>query len=200
MTGTTGHTAALLARLRAGNRAVLNELVAHTYDRLRRRAHRMLRDFPGVGRWEQTDDVLQGALIRLSKALDAEPPESARHFYNLAALQIWRELLDLTDRYQGPLGVGANHRTDPIGGALGGAAGRADEPSSLAEWGEFHRAVERLPDEYREVFGLRWYNGLTHEEVAGVLGVSVKTAKRRYMMAKLLLQRTWGGGPPGCRQ
>jgi RNA polymerase sigma-70 factor (ECF subfamily) len=91
----------------------------------------MLRGFPGVGRWEQTDDMLHGALARLCQALEAAVPKSAQHFYNLAALQIRRELLDLTDRYQGL--IGASDHTDTTGGVLPGPARGADEPSSSAE-------------------------------------------------------------------
>jgi RNA polymerase sigma factor (sigma-70 family) len=55
--------------------------------------------------------------------------------------------------------------------------------------------VERLPEEYREVFGLIWYNGLTHEEVAEVLGVSVRIVKRRWQEARIALARALGGDP-----
>jgi RNA polymerase sigma-70 factor (ECF subfamily) len=40
-------------------------------------------------------------------------------------------------------------------------------------------AIERLPDEQREVFSLVHIQGLTHTETADVLGVSTKTIQRR---------------------
>ena len=46
----------------------------------------MLRDFPGVARWEGTDDVLQNATLRLYRALKDVTPESPRSFFNLAAV------------------------------------------------------------------------------------------------------------------
>ncbi len=55
----------------------------------------MLRDYPRVKRWEDSDDVLQNALIRLLQALAAVKISTAKDFYALAALQIRRELLDL---------------------------------------------------------------------------------------------------------
>ena len=84
----------------------------------------MLKFFPVVARWEQTDDVLQNALVRLCRALEAAPPEDARHFYHLAELQIRRELLDLANRYRGPHGIGNSHHTDPAGEKLAGATDR----------------------------------------------------------------------------
>ena len=126
--------------------------------------------------------------------LEAAPPEDARHFYHLAELQIRRELLDLANRYRGPHGIGANHHTDPAGEKLAGATDRRGEPSSAAQWREFHRTVESLPDEEREVFGLLWYNGLTQDQAAEVLGVSVRTVKRRWQRARLSLFTTSSEG------
>ena len=48
----------------------------------------------------------------------------------------------------------------------------AEEPATLAAWEAFHRQVEALPEEEREVFDLVWYQGLKHTEAAALLGVS----------------------------
>src|SRR5262249_56346137 len=78
------------------------------------RARRMLRRFPAVHRWEQTDDVLQNAQLRLLRALQAVTPDSTRAFFGLAAEQIRRELLDLARRYaRGPKGSPGNPQTLP---------------------------------------------------------------------------------------
>ena len=34
-------------------------------ERLTRLTHNMLKDYPGVHRWEETDDILQNATLRL---------------------------------------------------------------------------------------------------------------------------------------
>ena len=59
----------------------------------------------GVGA-EQTDDVLQNAVVRLLRALEEVRPPSVRAFFGLAATQMRRELLDLARRYQGRGGPG----------------------------------------------------------------------------------------------
>jgi DNA-directed RNA polymerase specialized sigma24 family protein len=97
-----------LNRLRDGDDAARNLLFQQASRRLEKLAEYMLRGYPGVGRWEQSEDVLQNALLRLNRALSEQTPESVRHFFNLAALAIRRELLDLAKHYQGPLGQG-NH-------------------------------------------------------------------------------------------
>ena len=69
-------------------------------------------------------------------------------------------------------------------------------PASLAEWTEFHQQVERLPDEAREVFDLVWYEGLSQVEAAALLGVPLRTLKRRWRAARELLSRALYGEPP----
>ncbi len=74
----------------------------------------MLRDFPKVHRWEETDDVFTEAVSRLHQCLETVQPESPRHFYNLAATHVRRVLIGMTRRYYGPLGLGANHDTNAV--------------------------------------------------------------------------------------
>ena len=48
-------------------------------------------------------------------------------------------------------------------------------------------AIDNLPEDEREVFGLVRLHGLTHAEAAEVLDVSAKTVQRRLNRASLLL-------------
>ena len=57
-----------LDRLRACDASARDELLNLAYHRLSRLAHKMLCGYPGVRRWEQTDDVLQNAMVRLCRA------------------------------------------------------------------------------------------------------------------------------------
>jgi hypothetical protein len=56
-------------RLRAGDASARDELLARASARLTRLTRKMLGDFPGVHRWEETDDVLQNAVVRFCRAL-----------------------------------------------------------------------------------------------------------------------------------
>ncbi len=179
-----GHTTQLQTWLNVlDSDDVRSQIIEHTCDRLRGLARRMLRGFPGVHRWSETDDVLQNALIRLHRSLAEIRPQSARQFYGLAATQIRRELLDLARSQFGPKGIGKNHQTD--GGTAAGLA--TDEPQSVEDWTAFHEEVEKLPDEEREVFGLLWYGGMNQANAAKVLGISLATLKRRWQAARLRL-------------
>jgi RNA polymerase sigma factor (sigma-70 family) len=199
-----GETARLLDHIRLGDEQARSRLIAHACERLRRLTSHMLRHHADVRRWEQTDDVLQNALIRLCRALAAATPESPRHFYRLAAVQIRRELIDLFHHHLGPQGHGAKHDTgvhskDSQEGSVATQPDRAEEPSSLGEWTDFHRAVESLPDEEREIIDLLWYEGLTQEQAAAVLGVSLRTVRRRWQSARLKLTEALHGEMPSYR-
>jgi RNA polymerase sigma factor (sigma-70 family) len=191
-----------IVRMKAGDAGARDELLRHACERLRRLARKMLQDFARVKRFEDTDDVLQNALLRLLRALETVTVASVEEFFRLAAAQIRRELIDLSRHYYGPQGAGIKHATQEKGANPEGAlpyekASTTHEPSRLAAWSEFHEQIEALPEEEREVFDLLWYQGLTRAEAAAVLNVSEPTVKRRWLAARLRLQENLPGERPG---
>ncbi len=200
MSADGGHTAVLgqwLDRLRAGDESARPEILNHACRRLEALTRRMLRHYPRLRRWEQTGDVLQNAALRLHRALATVRPQSPGQFYGLAATQIRRELIDLARHHFAPQGAAAHHDTDGAGQADGPVARHVDpggEPATLAEWTDFHEAVQRLPDAERAVFDLLWYEGLTQAAAAEVLAVTERTVKNRWRRAKLELFRVLGDG------
>jgi RNA polymerase sigma-70 factor (ECF subfamily) len=193
----------LIEQMNAGDQAARNQVMAHACERLRCLARKMLhQDFGRLRDREQTDDVLNGALLRLHRALDAPEvrPSTPADFFRLATVQLRRELLDLARHYFAP------GRPRPVGPGPAEAADSADNlwpaadpsqttynPERLQAWRELHQQITALPTEEREVFELLWYQELTQAEAAAVLGVSVPTVKRRWLQARLLLQEALGG-------
>jgi len=193
--GTDTAIQGLIERSNAGDTASREALFEHACDRLLRLTRKMFHGSSSLHRWEQTDDVFQNSMLRLQRALEQTKVESVRHFFNLAALQIRRELIDTARKHFGPEGIAANHHTDlqapdESGGSLHAAA---DEPEDLAQWTRFHTLVEALPDDEREVVNLLFYEALTQEEAAQVLGVNVRTVKRRWQSARLALNGNRNG-------
>lgn len=190
--GSDTHLQGLLDLVRRGDPRAKSLLLDHARDRLLRLTRRMFMNYPTLRRWEATDDVLQKSLIRLSRALDAVEVDSARHFLNLAATQIRRELLDLKKHYFGAHGKGRHHHTDKQASdeAGGSLHSRTDEPEDLSQWENFHSQVESLPEDLKEVVNLLFYKGLSQEEAADVLGVSQSTIKRRWHEARVRLHET----------
>ncbi len=179
--------------LKSGDPVAREALIQHTYERLGRLTRRLFRDFRRLERWEDAEDVLQGALVRLLRALRDVPPASVPEFFRLATLQIRRELLDLARHHFGPEGSAAHHASAVPGNGPDTGPPAYEPPQStyapdrLAIWAELHRRIEALPPELRDVFELLWYHGLTQAETAAALGVSVPTVKRRWAAGRLEL-------------
>lgn len=180
-----------LQKLVTGDDAASREdLIAWASERMREIAHRMLRRFPVVRRWDETDDVVQNAALRLDRALRQTVPLDARGLAGLAATQVRRELLDLAKKHRGPESYGANHGTNyqRINGELRAkvedVSGQCEPDDALERWTRLHAVADGLPEEEREVFHMCWYLGLKQEEIARLLDCSLRTVKRRWESAK----------------
>jgi RNA polymerase sigma factor (sigma-70 family) len=181
----------LIDRALSGEADAHDALLDHACERLLRLTRKMFHGYPNLRRWEQTDDVFQNSMVRLHRALADVRVESVRHFFNLAALQVRRELLDLAKHHFGPNGAAAKHHTDDQPADDRGDRFKlhesAEEPDDLAGWSEFHAQVENLSEDDQEIVNLLYYEGLTQEEAARVLGISFRTLKRRWQAVKLNL-------------
>ena len=171
----------------AARLAARDALVAAAVDHMRSVAHRMAHGFPQVRRWDETDDVVQGASLRLTRALDAVTPHDGRHFLNLIATQVRRELIDLARRYAGVESFAQYHETNlrHVDGLEVFRSDTAEDPvnsdaESVNSWTRFHEEADALDDEDRELFNLVWYLGLSQEQAANTLGCSVRTIARRW--------------------
>ena len=124
-------------------------------------------------------------------------PPDVRAFAGLAARQIRWVLHDLASQaaaarhitYANDLAAGENPEQDEPVAPVG-------EPSDVAEWGEFHKRIESLPDEEREMFDLLLYQGLSQPEAAEVLKTSLRTVKRCWQRARLMLRDAMRGEWP----
>ena len=191
-----------IQRLHAGDEKAREELLNCACDRLTRLTRKMLKGFGRVKRWEQTDDVVQNAMLRLYRSLADVQPADTVEFYKLAALNIRRELLDLAKHYYGPQGHGANYaslaqKSDQSQAELPiERAASVDNPGEAEPWTAFHEQVERLPADEKEVFDLLWYQELSQAEAAELLNVSERTVKRRWASARLMLHEALKGRLP----
>jgi RNA polymerase sigma-70 factor (ECF subfamily) len=138
-------------------------------------------------------------LLRLLNTLRRLEPESTRHFFNLAAVHIRRELLDLARRFRRVECVcltPAHATRQNAGEGLLQAAEAATEDHDLDLWCQFHEAVEQLPAAEREVMGLVFYHGWTQAQIAELLEVDERTIRRRWQSACVRLHELVGGDLP----
>ena len=182
-----------LERLRHGDENARLEVLQCAKERLLRLTSKMLKDFPSVHRWEDTDDVFQNACMRLHRSLAAVTFPTVADFFRFASSLIRRELVDLSRHYQGPLGHGTHQarqvsRTDSFTPDRLNPGTDTHDPQQIMIWTEFHEAIERLSEDERQMFDLLWYQELSQPAAAKILGVSERTIQRRWQLARIRLQ------------
>lgn len=204
MTDTTIGVQSCLDRLRRGDLTARDEVITIACNRLTILARKMLNDYDRLRRYEQTDDISQNAMMRLHKALQDVQPETAVEFFGLAAHKMRQVLHDEVrfffgrkkDQDGAAPRVPDNSPAHAVSGQLsedssnpGGFESPDDthDPAILAQWTEFHSAVEGLPPKERQIVDLLFYNGLSQIEAAAVLNVDQSTVKRRWRSARLKL-------------
>ena len=168
-----------LDRWRGGDRAAADDLLRGTGARLEKLARRMTRLFPNVRVQADTADVLQNSTLRLLRSLQTMRPKTTRDYFNLAAVHIRRELIDLARRCKGKAWLPFD--VPDLDGARIEPAAEAAPDFDL--WVRFHEAVDQLAVEEREVVGLVFYHGWTHKRIAALFGVDERTIRRRWAKA-----------------
>lgn len=178
---------------------VISALLGHSARRLQQLCNTLLyRSYPRLARPPiglEAEELLGAVVERLLKALQATRPGTVRGFFALASRHMRWELNDLARRLDGrevPVDV---HSID-VAAAPASDSGLGSDARRMLD------AIEALPDDEREVLELVKIHGMTHEEAAGVLGVSAKTVQRRLNRAlHLLVEGLEGPGPgppPSC--
>jgi RNA polymerase sigma-70 factor (ECF subfamily) len=120
----------------------------------------------------QADELLGAVAERLLKALREARPETVRQFFALANQHMRWELNDLARRLDDQPSV--------VELREGSALAPPSSGSGLTPNGRrMLEAIDNLPEEQREAFGLVRVQGMTQAEAAQLLGVSVGTVKRR---------------------
>ena len=128
----------------------------------------------------ETEEMLGGVVEGLLKAMRSIRPQTVRQFFALANQHMRWQLNDLA------------RRLDEQPAALELREGFVSAPASSGsgitpDGRRMLDAIDNLPEEEREVFGLVRLQGLTWAEAAEVLDVSAKTVQRRLNRARLLL-------------
>jgi len=177
----------ILDRLRQGDDTAVRELTDLAYARLRRLVAKIMnQSFPGVRR--EVDSVLNETWMRLYQALVKAKPPTPADFFRFAAHKVRQVLLDVAERDRRigrrevmlapPDSSDISWNFDPAD-----SSNESYDPAALEQWAEFHRRVELLPDEPREVFKLHWYLGLTQADIATALGKEPKQVSRLWLRA-----------------
>jgi RNA polymerase sigma factor (TIGR02999 family) len=165
------------------DRDAVDQLIGHVYDTLHRLASRQMHS-ERDGHTLTPTALVHEAYLKLVDQERVQWQDRA-HFYAVAARVMRRILIDharqrLAQKRGG--GQAMVTFTESLPAAY-------DTPEALIE---LDRALDRLAalsERQRQVVELRFFGGMTHEEVAAVLNVSEPTVRRDWRLAQAWLSR-----------
>ncbi|HLJ14922.1 MAG TPA: sigma-70 family RNA polymerase sigma factor [Bryobacteraceae bacterium] len=177
----------LLSAWTEGDESAVQGLTAIVYEELRRLAHYyMQRERPG--HTLQTTALVNEVYIRLVDYKRMRWQDRA-HFFAVSAQVMRRILVDHSRSHNIKRGAGVPHVTlDDI------AVVSADRTGDLAALDDAMNALARVDPRKVEIIEMRFFGGLSVEEIAEVLKVSPATVRRDWSIAKVWLYRELGGG------
>jgi RNA polymerase sigma factor (TIGR02999 family) len=178
----------LLLAWRGGDASAGERLLRVIYDELHRQASRAMRREGGAHTLQATA-LVHEAYLRLVDQSRVEWKNRA-HFFGVAAQAMRRILVDHAR---------ARH-ADKRGGGQAAVSlenvGAQEEGDAATDVLALHDALQKLaavdPDQARLV-ELRYFGGLSIEETAEALGVSISTVKREWAVARAFLRREIAG-------
>lgn len=178
----SGEVTALLSAWRGGNQDALQRLIPIVYKDLRRIAGRYMRG-EAEGHTLQATVLVHEAYLRLIREQD-RTWENRAHFFGVAA-QIMRNLL--VDHAR------SASRAKRGGGAVQVQLDAADDfttidPEDMVALDDALHRLAELDARASRIVELRFFVGLTHQEIASLINVSEKTVKREWSTAKAWLR------------
>ena len=173
----------LLVEWRDGDKAALDRLMPLVYDELRRIAHRYVRH-ERDGHTLQTSALVNEAYLRFAGQRNVDWQNRA-HFFAVTA-QVMRHILIDHARRRRYAKHGGEVRQVPIEDAAEMSWQRAGELIALEEALD---ELARFDRRKSQVVELRYFGGLSLEETAEVLEISLMTVRRDWRAAKAWLYR-----------
>ena len=172
----------LLVEWSDGDESALDELMPLVYQELRRIAGRYMRH-ESPGHTLQTSALINEAYLRLVDQRGVRWQNRA-HFYGVAAQLMRRILVDhARTRTRVKRGGGAR----PVD--LGDVALVCEQASQVVALDDALRGLAEMDPRKSQIVEMRFFGGLTTEEVAEVLKVTPRTVEREWRKAKAWLHQ-----------
>jgi RNA polymerase sigma factor (TIGR02999 family) len=183
MPDTSAEITRLLVAWSHGDEAAINQLVPLVHDRLRRLAARFLQS-ERPDHTLQTHALVNEAYLRLIDQ-DQVGWRDRAHFFAIAGRMMRRILVDHARRRGYVKHGGQALRVSPE--ELAGLS--VDRGPELVALDGALKTLATRDRQLAQLVELRYFGGLTKEEIAEVLGISSATVTRRWRMAKAWLYR-----------
>jgi RNA polymerase sigma factor (TIGR02999 family) len=176
----------LLKAWTGGDEGALDRLAERVYPELRLMARRYIRNRDPVNALQATA-LVHEVYLRLVDVTTVDLRERAQFFAMVA--QIMRRILVDAARAGGALKRGGNARKLNLDEA---AVVSTTPNRSILELDEALTAFERVAPRQAKVVELRYFGGLTEEEIVAALNISPRTVRRDWELAKGWLLRELG--------
>ena len=183
MPASTHTVTEMLQEWSGGDREALDKLIPIVYEELRRQASRYLQH-ERHSHTLQTTALVHEAYVRLVDQVDVRWQNRA-HFFAIAAEMMRRILVDHA-RKRRAVKRGGDALRVTLSEALN-ASGERDLDIIAVD--EVLTKLAALDRQQARVVELRFFGGLIVEETAEVLGVSARTVKRDWSVAKSWIRR-----------
>ena len=166
-----------------GQRPV-DDLVPLLYEQLRRIAHLQLGRSPRGGTLE-TGELVHEAYLKVAARAPGTTPPDQPHFLALASIAMRHVIVDRA-KARGRLKRGGGR------GAVTFDEDRIvveDQPAALLQLDEALTWLAALEPRLARVVECRFFGGMSEDQVAEALGVTVRTVQRDWAKARMLLRR-----------
>jgi len=180
---TPGEVTQILLDLRRGDRGDQDRLILLVYNELRRIAGAHLRREVAHHSLQPTA-LVHEAYMRLVE-IDQVDWQSRAHFFSVASRVMRRILVDYA-RARRADKRGGGVATVFVEEALLASPGRAPEIIALDD---ALNQLAQLDERQARIVEMRFFGGMTEEETGDVLGISVRTVKRDWRVAKAWLYK-----------
>ncbi|CAN5386232.1 sigma-70 family RNA polymerase sigma factor [soil metagenome] len=166
-----------------GDEFALERLFPLVYDELRHIARRYMRGQPN-GHTFQTTELIHEAYLKLARQ-DDKNWQNRAHFFGVAAKAMRHVLVDYARSKRSAKRGGLRERVSLIDNA----AISMQRSEELLHLDEALKQLAVLDERKSRVVELKYFGGMTNDEIAKVLNISVKTAKRDWQFARTWLLR-----------
>ncbi len=171
--------------LQQGDSRSIEELFPIVYSELREIAGALFRSEYRTDHTLQPTALVHEAFIRLVGSGSKISWESRAHFFGIAARSMRQILVNHAEAHNAEK-RGGNKTVIALDGAISYFQTQDIEILALHEALE---KLERIDKKQAEIVELKFFGGLTNEETAEVLQISVSTVKRDWEMARVWLYR-----------
>ena len=171
----------LLQAHREGDDNASERLLSMAYSELRQMAHRQLQ-YRRPGQTLNTTGLVHEAYIKLFDKSESNFNDRV-HFYALSAKAMRQILVDYARKVNAEKRGGKQQRTDLHPSMIS----TADNKVEILDMDDALKQLQELSPRMAQIVELRFFGGMSIEEIAAVLSLSSRTVDRDWLKAKSFL-------------